>query len=256
MPRYFASLAYRGTSYHGWQIQPNALSVQETFNKALRVLCRGQVETTGCGRTDTGVHASQFFAHFDLEDDLKDPGHFTFQLNAILPKDIRVFSVFSVHDQAHARFDAVKRSYSYYILRKPDPFLYEYAWYFQHALDLDKMNEAAALCLQREDFSCFAKSGGQQVNNLCRITECSWLDKGRFLQLNVSSNRFLRGMVRAMTGTFIEVGLSKITVEEFKGILDGHNRGEAGKAAPSQGLFLEEICYPYLPSERVYPFQT
>ncbi len=254
MPRYFAHLSYKGTHFHGWQLQPNADTVQERLNKALKTICRQDVETVGCGRTDTGVHATQFYAHFDLIDELKDPAHITIQLNAVLPDDIRVFELIQVSQEAHARFDATQRSYSYYILQKPDAFLYEYGW-FQHLQpDIEIMNNAARLCLNREDFSCFSKSGGQQLTNNCHIQECRWIKEGKWLRFTVTSNRFLRGMVRAMVGTFLEVGMGKLSVQEFEDILRSGDRKQAGQAVPPHGLFLEEVSYPYFNGKRVFPF--
>lgn len=252
MHRYFAQIAYKGSAYHGWQEQPNALTVQELVNKALSTVTRQKVDTTGCGRTDTGVHASQFFLHFDLDSPIDDVEKALFQLNALLPHDIRTYLLIEVEATSHARFDAIKRSYSYYIFRKPSAFLQEFGWYFNRPLELEKMNTAAHLCLNHVDYACFGKSGGQQFTNNCTITECKWIEEGEILRFTVSANRFLRGMVRAMVGTFIDVGLNKISIEDFKTILENGDRGQAGQSVPPQGLFLEEIVYPYINSKRVY----
>jgi len=255
MPRYFAHLSYKGTQFHGWQMQPNADTVQERLNRALEIICRQPIETVGCGRTDTGVHATQFYAHFDLNEELQDPSHVTLQLNAILPAAIRIFELIKVDPTAHARFDATRRSYSYYILQEPDAFLNEFAWYYTLRPDIDKMNKAAALCLEREDFSCFSKSGGQQLTYNCIVQECRWIQEGKWLRLTVTANRFLRGMVRAMTGTLLEVGLGKLDEQGFSDILNSGDRKQAGQAVPSKGLFLEEVSYPYITGKRKFLFE-
>lgn len=255
VPRYFVELAYKGSAYHGWQIQPNALSVQECLNKALSTITRQPIETTGCGRTDTGVHASIFFAHVDLSNPIESTSQLVFQLNAVLPPDVRIRALHPVEDHAHARFDATLRSYGYYIFRKPGPFLQGLGWYFNRPLDLEAMNEAAQLCISYTDFASFGKSGGQQHTTLCRVTECHWEAMGNSLLFTVSANRFLRGMVRAMVGTLIEVGEHKMSIDDFGNLLQQGNRTLAGESVPAEGLFLEEVRYPYLPDQRIRPFQ-
>ncbi len=252
MPRYFAHLAYKGTGFHGWQIQPNAPSIQEELNKALSTLLKSPVETTGCGRTDTGVHASSFIAHFDSPDEITDPARLAFQANALLPLSIRVYDIFLVSDEAHSRFDAVRRSYSYYISRKADPFFTDYSWYNSRPLQTEKMNEAAQLCLQHEDFTCFSKAGGQQHTSICKISKCLWTETDSFLCFDVSANRFLRNMVRAMVGTMTEVGLGKMNLDQFQELLQKGTRSDAGQSVPPQGLFLEEVIYPYYLPDRKY----
>jgi tRNA pseudouridine38-40 synthase len=254
VPRYFVELAYKGTAYHGWQIQPNALSVQECLNRALSTIIRQPIETTGCGRTDTGVHASIFFAHVDLINPIEATGQLIFQLNAVLPHDIRIRAVHPVAEHAHARFDATLRSYGYYIFRKPGPFLQGLGLNFNRPLDVEAMNEAAALCLSHTDFACFGKSGGQQFTTQCQVTQCHWEESGHTLRFTVSANRFLRGMVRAMVGTLIEIGEHKSTIHEFRTLLQLAKRSLAGESVPPEGLFLEEIRYPYLPDQRINPF--
>ncbi len=250
MPRYFAHLSFKGTRFHGWQIQPNAATVQETLNNAMTILFRQNIETTGCGRTDAGVHATQFYAHFDLEAPLDEPGLSALKLNALLPYDIRVSELIAVDDSAHARFDANRRSYSYYILRSPDAFFNDYAWYNTRKLDIENMNRMASICREHEDFSCFNKSGGQQFTNNCSIYECQWIESENYLRFNVSANRFLRGMVRAMAGTMLEAGMNKLNTDEFSMILKNKDRKLAGQSLPPKGLFLEEIAYPYLDTKR------
>lgn len=255
MPRYFAHLAYKGTAFHGWQIQPNAPSVQEELNKALSTLLKSPIETTGCGRTDTGVHATSFVAHFDSPNVPDDTSRLIFQLNALLPLSIRVYDLFKVDDTAHSRFDANRRSYSYYISRSASPFFTDYTWYNTRPLQLDKMNEAAARCLTHQDFTCFSKAGGQQQTNICTIYHCSWKMKGALLCFDVSANRFLRNMVRAMVGTMMDVGMEKMSLEEFSTLLTSGTRSDAGQSVPSQGLFLEEVVYPYYKPVRNYFFE-
>lgn len=252
MHRYFASLAYDGTNYFGWQIQPNDISIQQHLNEALSTVFRMKVDTTGCGRTDKGVHATQFYAHFDLEHEIASVEKSLLQLNALLPRDIRVFDLIAVAPTAHARFDAVSRSYSYYIKKKPSPFLNNYCWYNRQSVDVKAMNAASVMCLSHLNFSCFTKSGGNQQNHNCLVTECKWIENDSNLRFTVSANRFMRGMVRAMVGTFYEVGLGKISTDDFKKILESSNRTEAGKSVPAQGLFLEQIKYPYIQANRQY----
>lgn len=254
MPRYFVELAYKGTAFHGWQVQNNAPSVQEELNKALSVLCRFQVETLGCGRTDTGVHASQFFAHFDVEELIDDVSLFTFRLNAIISRDIVIFQTIAVADDAHARFDATLRSYSYYISREKNPFLQELTWMWTQDININLMNDAAILFLTHEDYGCFNKSGGQQFTTKCTISEARWIDEGELLRFTITANRFLRGMVRAIVGTMIEIGQEKRSLDNFKNLLVSEDRTLAGQAVPAQGLFLEEVKYPTIISNRKYPF--
>jgi tRNA pseudouridine38-40 synthase len=253
MARYFIELAYKGTNYHGWQIQNNATSVQAHLNNALSVLTRSNIETVGCGRTDTGVHASQFFAHFDSPEPLEPNLEIVYKLNAILPFDISILSVNMVHDDAHARFDATARSYSYYIATKKEIFQKDYTLFFPSDLNLEKMNLMAALLLNHQDYGCFSKSGGQQFTNLCTITQAQFVEAGNYVRFKITANRFLRGMVRAIVGTMIEIGKGKITEQEFKELLLSGDRKLAGPSVPAEGLFLEEIKYPYLSSTPISP---
>lgn len=255
MHRYFVHLAYKGTSFHGWQIQPNAPSVQEELNKVFSVLLKNPIETTGCGRTDTGVHASSFVAHFDCINEVEDPGKLVFQANALLPLSIRVYQILKMPDEAHSRFDAIRRSYSYYISRYPNPFNTDFTWFNNRPVDLALMNEAASRCKQHQDFTCFSKSGGQQQTNNCTIYQCEWKTNEKILQFDVSANRFLRNMVRAMVGTMIDVGTGKMSLDTFTEILNKGSRSDAGQSVPPQGLFLEEVVYPYFHPERNYFFK-
>ncbi|CAN5558569.1 tRNA pseudouridine(38-40) synthase TruA [soil metagenome] len=253
--RYFIELSYKGTAFHGWQIQENADSVQSQLNNALSTLLREPIETTGCGRTDSGVHASQFFAHFDADTVIHDAKDLVYRLNAILPREICVYEILKMEADAHARFDAIFRSYCYYISREKNPFLQDYCWIFTQDLDLSLMNEAAALFINHSDYASFAKAGGQQHTTLCTVTEAFFTEKNGILCYQVSANRFLRGMVRTMVGTLLNLGEKKININQFKAILESGNRSNAGQSVPAQGLFLEEIRYPYLHSRRRKPFE-
>ena len=251
--RYFIELGFKGTHYHGWQLQNNAVTVQEVLDKSLSILLNSTIETTGCGRTDTGVHAAQFYAHFDFDEDI-DPTELTYRLNAVCGHDITVFDVHPVHADAHARFDAVQRSYSYYIARQKPLYLRELTWFYTPELNVEQMNESAELLLQYSDFSSFSKSGGQQITNICTISEARWIEHPRVLQFSITSNRFLRGMVRAVTGTLLQAGRGEMDKEQFKIIIEAKDRTMAGPSVPAQGLFLEEIIYPYLRNPRRSPF--
>ncbi len=254
MPRYFLELAYRGTEYHGWQIQPNARTVQATIQEALLILTKHPSELTGCGRTDTGVHASLYYAHFDLQDPLQDIQKLVFQLNAILPTDIRIRNLHPVSDGAHARFDARHRSYGYYLFTKPGPFLQGLGLPFSGDLNIERMNEAAALCMGEQDFGSFSKTGTQTGHNRCTVSTCHWSEHEGFIKFDVGANRFLRGMVRALTGTLLNVGKETLSVIAFAEILAAKDRSVAGESVAPDGLFLEAIHYPYLPALRIHPF--
>lgn len=243
--RYFIQLAYEGTAYHGWQIQPGSITVQQVLQEKMAMLLRSEVDTLGCGRTDTGVHAKMFFAHWDGPDDL--PGgdeKFVYHLNSVLPRDIAVQRFFKVPADAHARFDATFRRYEYHIVRTKDAFAQHRAWELRDALDVAAMNKAAALLLNHRDFSCFEKSGGQNKTSLCTVTQAEWFERGNRLIFHVAADRFLRNMVRAIVGTLIDVGRKKITVEDVQRILDSGDRSEAGASVPAHGLYLAEIRYP------------
>ena len=247
MLRYFLELSFKGTKFSGWQIQDNANSVQAEINKALTVLCGTPTECTGCGRTDTGVHALQFFTHFDISE-MKDAQQFLFQLNSILPFDIVIHQLHLVHDDAHARYDARARTYQYFIHQNKNPFINEYSWHRCYDFDLMKMNEACQLLFSHEDFSCFSKSNHQQKTNLCNITEAKWVRQNDLIIFTITSNRFLRGMVRAIVGTILQVGTNKMRMDEINNVLKTGDRKEAGASVPAHGLFLTKIDYPYLQS--------
>lgn len=243
--RYFVEFAYNGAAYCGWQKQPDAITVQGTLEKALSTVLRTTVIVYGAGRTDTGVHARQQFAHFDSDVRL-DTAKMTYAVNALLPKDIAVNAFYPVHDEAHVRFDAQKRTYQYHIHRAKDPFLNDFSFHYRYALDLDKMNRAAALLLVYSDFECFSKVKTDVTSFICRIDYAGWTQMGNQLVFTISADRFLRNMVRAIVGTLIDVGLGKKSVEDFRNIIASKDRGQAGFSVPAHGLYLTEIVYDYL----------
>jgi len=248
MKRYFIELAFNGSAYHGWQIQKNALSVQEVFNKALSTLLRQPVETTGCGRTDTGVHAKQLYVHLDVDsrvDLLRS--QWKYSLNALLPRDIAVKNVIPVATDAHARFDATLRSYEYHIHIDKNPFLEGFSWLLPDVLDIELMNSAAKFLLGRQDFSCFSKSNTQTHTNNCTILRAEWVRTRDGFVFHISADRFLRNMVRAIVGTLIGVGRKETPPSAMLQILESKNRSHAGISVPACGLYLTEVIYPYLP---------
>lgn len=229
--------------YHGWQIQPNANTVQETLQNALSKLLNTKLKITGAGRTDTGVHASQMYAHFDFHQ-IIDTENLVFKLNSFLPKDIAIQSVFKVSDDAHTRFHATKRSYNYVISLKKDVFQFDYSHLMHQKLDVFKMNEAAKILLEYNDFQCFSKSNTDVKTYNCKIEYAKWKLENNQLIFTISADRFLRNMVRAIVGTLINIGLSKLEVEDMHRIIASKNRSEAGFSVPAKGLYLTEIIYP------------
>lgn len=242
--RYFIELAYKGTPFHGWQIQPNAITVQELLNKALITIFREEINVVGAGRTDTGVHASYFIAHMDLEKPINDIPLAINKLNKILPKEIAIFKIEKVRPEAHARFDATSRSYEYHINPTKNPFLIDFAWHFKMPLDIDLMNKAAKLLLNFTDFTSFSKTGTQVATNNCLITKAEWKLEQGILKFYISADRFLRNMVRAIVGTLVDIGLGKLTIDNFIKIVESKNRSKAGFSVPPQGLYLTQIEYP------------
>ncbi|WP_281323835.1 tRNA pseudouridine(38-40) synthase TruA [Flavobacterium sp. IMCC34518] len=243
--RYFIKLAYNGTHYHGWQYQPNAASVQETMNKAFSVILNNEINLMGAGRTDTGVHAKEMYAHFDLET-LFDIPNTIHKLNSFLPKDIVIYAILPVANEAHSRFDATKRTYEYHINTFKDAFLQEKSWYFHQKLDLDLMNEAAKSLLNHTDFQCFSKVNTDVNTFDCSIFEAYWKQEDDKLIFTISANRFLRNMVRSIVGTLINIGLYKITLDDFEKIIESKNRDKAGFSVPAHGLYLTKIAYDYI----------
>lgn len=247
--RFFIELAFNGSNYHGWQLQKNAVSVQEILNKGLSVIFREPIETTGCGRTDAGVHASEFFAHFDVKKNTTDDVQSTMDenvlrsINAILPKDIAVKQIFPVVGDAHARFDAKLRTYHYHIHFNKDPFKTGYSWELRDKPDLALMNDAAKIIIEYTDFSCFSKSNTQVKSNICKILEAGWITKDNEIVFQISADRFLRNMVRAIVGTLLMVGKKEIEPEAIRRVIESKNRSNAGMSVPACGLYLTGVKY-------------
>jgi tRNA pseudouridine38-40 synthase len=243
--RYFIKLAYNGTLYHGWQYQPNASSVQETMNKAFSVLLNAPINLMGAGRTDTGVHAKVMYAHFDFDAPIDSP-KLVHKLNSYLPKDIVIYDIILVAEEAHSRFDATKRTYEYHINTFKDAFSQDQSWYFHQKLDIELMNQASKILFSHTDFQCFSKVNTDVNTFDCNIFEAYWKQENEKLVFTISANRFLRNMVRAIVGTLINVGLHKITLAEFNSVIEGKNRDKAGFSVPAHGLYLTKIDYDYL----------
>ncbi len=241
--RYFLDLAYKGTNYHGWQIQKNAASVQETINQALSTILQEKAECTGSGRTDTGVHATQQIAHFDTNVSL-DVVDFQYKLNVLLPFDIAVNNILPVREEAHARFDATLRSYTYFIHSKKDPFKVGSSYFYSQHLNIDLIYEAIEVLKNTRDFQAFSKVKTDVKTFECEIFDMSWETSEDGHRFVVSADRFLRGMVRALVGTLLDIGLSKTRPEDLKIILKSGNRSMAGRAVPPEGLFLAKVDYP------------
>lgn len=248
--RYFTEFSYDGKNYCGYQIQPRENSVQEELEKALSTILRTEIKTVGAGRTDTGVHARKMFAHFDT--DVLLPENLVARLNSFLPQDIAVHAVFPVNETLHARFDALYRTYEYYISLTKDPFTRDYSWQMRKPfLDVERMNEACSILFEYEDFSSFAKVGGDNKTNLCKIYKAEWEQTGSLLKFTISANRFLRNMVRAIVGTMVEIGSGKTAPEELHAIIKTQNRNSAGSSAPAQGLFLVDVGYSFCPKNEL-----
>lgn len=251
--RYFIQLSYDGTGYHGWQVQPNGVSVQEVLQKALSTLLRQPTEVTGAGRTDAGVHASMMVAHFDwpaahegegCEEMSLDCTQLTYKLNRLLPPDVAVQAVRPVGPEMHARFSATRRTYHYYIHTHKDPFLRGYSWQVNVPLDFALMNEAAQVLLEYSDFTSFSKTGTDVKTNICQLTEARWeqLKPGEW-RFTVSANRFLRNMVRAIVGTLVEVGRHRMTISQMRHAIEAKDRQRAGESVPGHALYLTNIEY-------------
>lgn len=244
MQRYFIQLSYNGASYHGWQVQPNAITVQEVIANALSILTREKVDVVGAGRTDTGVHASFFVAHFELENALVDPEQLAHKLNAFLPEELFIVKIFAVDPDMHARFSAVSRTYHYYVSEQKDPFRKGFVNRINHTLDMDQMNKAAALLLTFDDFTSFSKLHTDVNNNLCKVSKAVWRRESGLLVFEITANRFLRNMVRAIVGTLIDVGRGKLTLDDFVAVVEAKDRCEAGTSVFAGALFLTDIQYP------------
>lgn len=244
--RFFIQFSYNGTHYHGWQYQPNATSVQETLTKALSIVLKiSDLEIMGAGRTDTGVHARQMFAHFDYENSI-NPETVVHKLNSFLPQDIAVSRIIEVDENAHARFDAKQRTYQYKINTAKNVFQQELSWYYAKDLDVEAMNESAKLLLEFTDFQCFSKVNTDVNTFNCAITEAYWKRENDELIFTISADRFLRNMVRAIVGTLVNVGLGKISKADFTTIMESKDRRKAGFSVPAHGLYLTQIKYDYI----------
>lgn len=238
-------LAYQGAAYAGWQRQPNGMSVQQVIEEKLSLLFRQETAITGCGRTDSGVHASNYYAHFDIE--AGDPVNLqenTRKLNAMLPRDIVIFSIFKVEHDLHARFSATSRTYEYFMLTRKDPFRRDTAWLLPYQVDFEKMSEACEIIKSKNDFTSFAKLHASSTNNICHVSECIITRDENIIIFRISADRFVRNMVRALVGTVVDVGRGKISAEQFDGIFEASDRNAASMSAPAHGLFLTKIAYP------------
>ncbi len=245
--RYFIYLSYKGTNYSGWQIQPNAPTVQETIEQALATILRKPCPIVGAGRTDAGVHAHQMVIHLDLDMNLAEAENLLFKLNRLLPRDIALHRVCAMQEDAHARFSATARTYHYYVHKEKDAFSDGQSFQLYHQLDFDKMNEAAKLLLDYTDFTSFSKLHTDVKTNNCKVMEAYWIEdplKAGGYIFRIKADRFLRNMVRAIVGTLFLVGRGKISLDDFKAIIEAKDRGKAGSSAEGYALFLEEISYP------------
>lgn len=243
MQRYFIELAYNGTPFNGWQIQPNDPTVQQEIESALSKVLRVKTGVTGCGRTDSGVHASEYFAHFDSDSTL-DLEKLTFKLNCMISSEISIKSIFMVENDLHARFSAKARTYHYFINQKKDAFRFHTSWFMHSPLDLDKMNEACKSLIGTQDFTSFSKLHTQTKTNICTISQAFWKRENDNLVFTITADRFLHNMVRAIVGTTIEVGKGKKTIDDFNKVILSKSRQNAGASVPGHGLFLAKIEYP------------
>jgi tRNA pseudouridine38-40 synthase len=245
LTRYFIFISFKGTSYHGWQIQPSAITVQKILDEALTMILGEKISTTGAGRTDAGVHALVFCAHFDCSDpDLTANKNLIFRLNRFLPDDITVSGIRKVIPDANARYSAISRTYKYYISRIKDPFNDDSSWFIHGDLDIESMNRASEVLLNHSDFTSFSRLHSDCKTNFCKIYCAEWEQSGSRLIFTIKADRFLRNMVRAIAGTMVEVGRGKINPEEFERIILSKDRSSAGMSAPAKGLFLEAVEYP------------
>ncbi len=242
--RYFIELSYRGTAYHGWQIQPNAITVQEEISNALSTILRTEIEIVGSGRTDTGVHAAQQFAHFDFEGKIE--ADLLRRLNGFLPESICIARIFEVAPDAHARFDATSRTYRYLISSTKQPFRPKLCCILYKEVNVELMNEACKILFDYTDFECFSKVHTEVKTFLCDIHFAEWKYEDDLLVFTISANRFLRNMVRAIVGTMLLVGQKKISLDDFREIIESKNRNKAGSSVPAEGLYLTKVAYPYL----------
>jgi tRNA pseudouridine38-40 synthase len=243
--RYFIKISYNGSSFNGWQTQPNGITVQEELEKGLGILLLKGIGVNGCGRTDTGVHASEFYAHFDIDEAsmILSCDQLKYKLNLFLPLGIVIHEIFKVRSDIHARFSAISRTYRYQISLEKNPFSNGLTYFYHHRLDMDAMNKAAAILMEYNDFSCFSKTRTQVKTNICTIKKAIWGQNGSMLVFTITADRFLRNMVRAIVGTMLDVGRNRITLDDFRKVIEGKNRSNAGFSVPPQGLFLSKVEY-------------
>ncbi len=242
--RYFIWFSYDGTRYHGWQIQPNGITVQSELQRCLSLLLRQEVSVVGAGRTDTGVHARQMAAHFDIDELPMSVFDLAHKLNGLLPQDIGVSNVAAVDNDMHARFSAIARTYYYYVHTRKNPFLRQFSLELHYQLDYERMNEAARILLEYEDFGAFCKAGSDVKTTLCKVTHAQWHQTSESTwYFEITANRFLRNMVRAVVGTLIEVGRGRMSLDEFRQVIEGKKRTQAGESMPAKALFLEKVEY-------------
>lgn len=240
-------MSYLGSNYHGWQVQPNATSIQEIVNEKLSLMLQEPIHVIGCGRTDTGVHARNFYAHFDSKSKgLETDDKFVFKLNSFLPRDISIFRVLKVHNSAHSRYDATDRTYKYYICSRKDVFNLGQCWHLYGSIDIEAMNEGSKILMEYNDFTSFSKLHTQVNNNLCQLKFAKWKYENKMLVFEIQANRFLRNMVRSVVGTLVEIGRQKLEITELRRIIEAKDRRQAGMSVPAEGLFLENISYPYI----------
>ena len=241
--RYFIWLSYDGTHYHGWQVQPNGISVQGELQRVLSTLLRQEISITGAGRTDAGVHARVMAAHFDFEGDI-DCKQLAYKMNRMLGVDIVIDRIEEVAPELHARFSATERTYHYYIHTRKDPFQRHYSCEIHYPLDFEKMNEAGRILTTYEDFGAFCKAHSDVKTTLCHVTRAEWIQTGENTwYFVITANRFLRNMVRAVVGTLVDVGRGRLTLDEFRGVIEGKRRSDAGDSMPGNALFLEDVKY-------------
>lgn len=243
MNRYFIKLAYNGSNFHGWQIQENAHSVQAEITEKLSLLLKEDLNIVGCGRTDTGVHASEFFAHFDTSNTLENIKEIIYKLNSFLSDGIVIYDIYLVEPDVHARFGAKRRTYKYYISQIKNPFKDNLSYYYHKDLDVDEMNKACSYLFDYRDFTSFSKLHTQTATNNCKIENAEWVEEEGIFVFTISADRFLRNMVRAIVGTMIEIGRGKLKAEDIKTIIESKDRSKAGYSVPAQGLFLHKVEY-------------
>ncbi len=242
--RYFIDISYDGTNYHGWQIQDNAITIQQVISNCISKILRKQIMIIGAGRTDAGVHAKNYIAHFDINKTINKISDIIYKLNNFLPYDISIHNLYRVQNTIHSRYSALQRTYEYNITTKKNPFIYNYSYYHKKIPDIKLMNKAAEQLYLFEDFTSFSKTGSNVNNNICKIKYAKWYERDNKITFKIIANRFLRNMVRAIVGTLLDVGYNKININDFVNIIRSKNRSNAGFSVPAKGLFLIKIDYP------------